>query len=102
MVKQQIAFYGSTPAYRGVLEHHGWGDLQDELNAMSKRGEWRAMGDLITDDILDAFAVSGEPHRAGAAIRERYGHIADRVSFYTKPEGHGPEVMAEMIRGVRG
>jgi probable F420-dependent oxidoreductase len=101
VVKQQIAFYGSTPAYRSVLEHHGWGDLQDELNAMSKRGEWTAMGDLITDEILDAFAVSGEPYQAGAGIKERYGHIADRVSFYTKPDGYAPEVMAEMIRGVR-
>jgi hypothetical protein len=68
---------------------------------MSKRGEWRAMGDLIGDDILDAFAVVGEPYQAGAAIRQRYGHIADRVSFYTKPDGHGPEVMAKMIEGVR-
>src|SRR5450631_4820338 len=60
-VKQQIAFYGSTPAYRGVLELHGWGDLQEELNAASKRGEWKEMGDLITDDILEAFAVVAEP-----------------------------------------
>ena len=43
--RQQIAFYGSTPAYRGVLELHGWGDLQDELNALSKQGEWEEMGD---------------------------------------------------------
>ena len=28
-VRKQIAFYGSTPAYRGVLEIHGWGGLQD-------------------------------------------------------------------------
>ena len=43
--RQQIAFYGSTPAYRPVLELHGWGDLQDELNALSKQGEWVEMGD---------------------------------------------------------
>ena len=101
-VRQQIAFYGSTPAYRGVLDHHGWGDLQTELHAMSKRGEWLAMADLIDDEILDAFAVVAPPYRAGVAIRERYGHIADRVSFYTKPDGHGPAVMAELIRGVKG
>jgi probable F420-dependent oxidoreductase len=101
-VKQQIAFYGSTPAYRGVLEHHGWGGLQDELNAMSKRGEWREMANVIDDAVLDAFAVVGEPYEAGAGIRERYGDIADRVSFYTKPDGHGPEVMTEMMRGLRG
>ena len=48
--KQQIAFYGSTPAYRGVLELHGWGDLQTELNRLSKQGEWVTMGELIDDD----------------------------------------------------
>ena len=63
-VREQIAFYGSTPAYRSVLELHGWGDLQTELNTLSKRGEWVKMGELIDDDVLDAFAVVG-PHRAG-------------------------------------
>ena len=52
-VQQQIAFYGSTPAYRGVLELHGWGDLQPELNALSKQGEWVKMGELIDDDVLE-------------------------------------------------
>jgi alkanesulfonate monooxygenase SsuD/methylene tetrahydromethanopterin reductase-like flavin-dependent oxidoreductase (luciferase family) len=59
--RQQIAFYGSTPAYRGVLDIHGWGGLQDELNTLSKQGKWVEMGSLITDEILDAFAVVGEP-----------------------------------------
>ena len=52
-VRQQIAFYGSTPAYRPVLELHGWGDLQTELNTLSKRGEWVKMGELIDDSVLD-------------------------------------------------
>ena len=60
-VRQQIAFYGSTPAYRPVLELHGWGDLQAELNTLSKRGEWVKMGELIDDDVLAAFAVVAEP-----------------------------------------
>ena len=79
---QQIAFYGSTPAYRGVLELHGWGDLQDELNRLSKQGEWVEMGRLIDDDILDAFAVVGEPERIPALMLARYGDLLDRVSFY--------------------
>ena len=57
--RQQIAFYGSTPAYRPVLDLHGWGDLQDELNSLSKQGEWVKMGDLIDDEILTTFAVDG-------------------------------------------
>ena len=56
-VRSQIAFYGSTPAYRGVLELHGWGDLQTELNTLSKRGEWVQMAGLIDDDVLNTFAV---------------------------------------------
>ena len=56
-VQGQIAFYGSTPAYRKVLELHGWGDLQDELNRMSKEGRWAEMGDLIDDEMLETFAV---------------------------------------------
>jgi probable F420-dependent oxidoreductase len=80
--RQQIAFYGSTPAYRPVLELHGWGEVGDELNAMSKRGEWVEMGDLITDDMLDAFAVVAEPDRLADAVHARWGDVSDRVSFY--------------------
>src|SRR4029077_2425820 len=56
-VKAQLAFYASTPAYRPVLDLHGWGDLFSDLNRLSKRGEWVQMADLIPDDMLDAFAV---------------------------------------------
>ena len=80
--RRRIAFYGSTPAYRGVLELHGWGDLQTELNVMSKRGEWDAMGNLIDDEILEAFAVSGVPEALPALIRGRVGDVVDRVNLH--------------------
>jgi probable F420-dependent oxidoreductase len=79
-VKQQIAFYGSTPAYRPVLEMHGWGDLQDELNARTKRGEWDNAG-LITDEMVDAFAVVGKPEDAIAEVKRRYGDVCTRVTL---------------------
>ncbi|HEX4868712.1 MAG TPA: LLM class F420-dependent oxidoreductase [Acidimicrobiales bacterium] len=84
--KQQIAFYGSTPAYRGVLELHGWGGLQEDLNRMSKEGKWQEMGELITDDILDTFAVVAEPEKLAAGIKARYGDIVQRLSFYAPYE----------------
>ena len=80
--RQQIAFYGSTPAYRGVLEHHGWGDAQTELNRLSKRGQWIEMGNVIDDDMLDAFAVVAEPHEVPGRIAERFGGTLDRLQFY--------------------
>ncbi len=76
---KQVAFYGSTPAYRGVLEIHGWGDLQAELNALSKRGEWDAMGERITDDILEEFAVVAEPAKVAGALKARFGGLVDRM-----------------------
>jgi probable F420-dependent oxidoreductase len=78
-ITRQLAFYGSTPAYRGVLELHGWGELQTELNALSKRGEWAAMGERITDEMLEQFAIVAEPHRVASALKARLGGFVDRV-----------------------
>ena len=78
--KKRIAFYGSTPAYKGVLDAIGVGELQGELNAMSKQGRWDEMGTLITDEILDAFGVVGEPAEIAPQMLERYGAFTDRTS----------------------
>jgi probable F420-dependent oxidoreductase len=98
--KQQIAFYGSTPAYRGVLELHGWGDLQGELNRLSKQGEWVQMGELVDDEILGTFAVSGEPEEIPTKLLDRYGDVVDRVSFYA-PYKSDPERWARVVQGFK-
>lgn len=77
--RKQIAFYGSTPAYRKVLEMHGWGGLQDELRRLSLRGDWDAMGSLIDDEILDAFAVVAPIDALAAKLRSRCDGAIDRV-----------------------
>ena len=74
-----IAFYGSTPAYRGVLDHHGWGALGDELHALSRRGDWAAMPALIDDEVVHAFAVVGAPADVAAEVHRRFGGLVDRV-----------------------
>lgn len=79
----QLAFYGSTPAYRGVLEAHGWGELHEALHAASLRGEWDRMPAMIDDEVLATFAVVAEPDRVGAEVRARYAGLVDRVSFAT-------------------
>ncbi len=80
-VRERIAFYSSTPAYRTVLESHGWGELQPELNLLSKQGRWVEMGELISDEMLDTFAVVGEPERIVPMIRERFAGLVDRVTL---------------------
>src|SRR4029079_4212020 len=88
--RRQIAFYGSTPAYRPVLELHGWGALGEELNTLSKEGKWQEMGELITDEILHTFAVVAEPEKLAAGLSERYGDVVQRLSFYA-PYKSDPE-----------
>ena len=99
-VKQQIAFYGSTPAYRPVLELHGWGDLQDELLAMTKRGEWDRMGELISDEVLHAFAVVGTPEAAIAELKRRYGDVCTRITL-TLPEDRDHERWSRLFGALR-
>ncbi|MHB1717426.1 MAG: LLM class F420-dependent oxidoreductase [Acidimicrobiales bacterium] len=99
-VRAQLAFYGSTPAYRPVLELHGWGDLQTELNTLSKRGAWAEMADLIDDDMLQAFAVVAELDAIPGAVLARFGDIVDRFSFYA-PYDLDPEQWAAVVAGFK-
>ena len=98
--RQQIAFYGSTPAYKGVLDIHGWGGLQDELNTLSKQGKWVEMGNLITDDIMNTFAVVGEPEKIAPELHRRYGDVISRISFYA-PYKSDPSRWKPVIEAIK-
>jgi len=98
--RQQIAFYGSTPAYRGVLDIHGWGGLQDELNTLSKQGKWVEMSGLIDDEILNTFAVVGEPEQIAPELTRRYGDVIQRISFYA-PYKSDPERWRKVLADLR-
>jgi probable F420-dependent oxidoreductase len=98
--RQQIAFYGSTPAYKGVLDLHGWGGLQDELNSLSKQGKWVEMGNLIDDEILNTFAVVGEPERVAPELHRRYGDVIQRISFYA-PYKTDPDRWAKVLADLK-
>ena len=85
-----------------MLELHGWGGLQDDLNKMSKEGKWQEMGELITDEILHTFAVVAEPEKLAAGLDERYGDIVQRLSFYA-PYTSDPErwrAVMEQLKAV--
>lgn len=77
-VRQQIAFYASTPSYRRVLDAHGW-DFGPALGALAARGRWERMADLIPDEVVAEIAVEAPVDRLGSAIRARYEGLADRV-----------------------
>ena len=91
-----LAFYGSTPAYRPVLDAHGWGDLQPELNAMCKQGRWQEMSALIDDEVLHTIAACGTPAEVAAHVRDRVDGVSDRVCLY-QPGPIAAEALAEIV-----
>ncbi|MEE8313047.1 MAG: LLM class F420-dependent oxidoreductase [Myxococcota bacterium] len=98
-IAQQLAFYGSTPAYRPVLDMHGWGDVQEELNVLSKRGEWVKMATLMTDEMLEKFAIIGKPEEIAPKLKARYGDLFDRVACTAPFED--PAARREFIETLR-
>jgi probable F420-dependent oxidoreductase len=82
MVREQIAFYASTPTYRVVLERHGWQDVGEQLSRLAAAKRWSEMGALIGDDMLEVFAVEAPLDRIGRAIRARYDGVLDRIFVY--------------------
>jgi probable F420-dependent oxidoreductase len=98
--KEQIAFYASTPAYRGVLDLHGFADLQPELTRMTKEGAWSQIADLVPDELLELIAVVGDPATVGREVIERWGDLLDRVTLYA-PYHCDPVAMAETVAAVR-
>lgn len=81
-VRQQLSFYMSTPAYKNVLAVHGWEGVSDQLGQLARVGQWEAMEQLITDEMLDAFAVTGRWVELPKIVLARYGDLLDRVSYY--------------------
>jgi len=99
--RKQIAFYGSTPAYRKVLELHGWGELHTELHRLSRAGEWDAMGSLIDDGILEAFAVVAPLDEVADKIRDRCDGVIDRV-LVGFPSSVPEDTVCAVLQELRG
>ncbi len=97
---RQIAFYGSTPTYLPVLELHGWGAKQEELNGAIRRGDWAALGGIITEEMVREFAVVGTPEQVAAQLVARYGDVVARLGFYT-PYEVAPELWSRLYAALR-
>jgi probable F420-dependent oxidoreductase len=81
--RAQISFYASTPSYRPVMDLHGWSDVAEKLSAHASKGEWMEMPMLITDEMLNEFAVVTEEDKLADELKKRYDGIAERLTLYT-------------------
>lgn len=98
-MRSTIAFYGSTPAYRPVLDHHGWSALGEELHRLSRAGAWQQMGEIVDDDVLHTFAVIDDVDTVATGIAARYGGLVDRLQLgMPTSEPGGEALVAALLR----
>jgi len=81
-IREQISFYASTPPYRPVFDLEGWGEVADRLKGLASRGEWNKMPNLITNEMLEQFAVRGTWAELPDKVLKKYDGLLDRVSYY--------------------
>ncbi|ADP83167.1 TIGR03617 family F420-dependent LLM class oxidoreductase [Pseudofrankia inefficax] len=99
-MRAQISFYGSTPAYRAVLELHGWGDLGTELTALSKQNRWTEMAALVDDEVVETFGIVAAPDDLPARVAQRYGDLATRLTL-NPPASFTAEQTGAMIAAIQ-
>lgn len=99
-VRALLGFYGSTPAYRRVLEMEGRADLQGELAGVVRQGNWAALGELVGDALVDSLAICGTPAECAERIRDKVGDVADRVALFT-PAPPSDAALGELVRLLR-
>jgi probable F420-dependent oxidoreductase len=94
-----IGFYASTPAYRPVLDHEGFGDLQTLAQSMTREGRWDELSSVVPDELLGLVAVRGTPDEVAATISRRYAAHASRVCVYT-PYEPADGLLAELVAAI--
>jgi probable F420-dependent oxidoreductase len=101
-VRQRIAFYASTRTYQGVMDLHGWTEAAERLRKLSIEGKWEAMGPVITDAMLEEFAVSAPYAEVPARLQARYAGLADRLMLYLPYPGGAPEAFWQAVAALKG
>jgi probable F420-dependent oxidoreductase len=99
-VKALLGFYGSTPAYRRVLEIEGRGDLQGTLSTLVRLGQWTELADQLPEELVDLLAICGTPQQCAERLRAKVGDVADRVALFM-PVEPGDAALAELVRLLR-
>jgi hypothetical protein len=98
--RSTISFYGSTPAYRPVLEHHGWGALGEELTALSKQGRWEEMATIVDDEVVDTFYAVGSVDEVATMLATRFGDVVDRLQVVVSARDDTGDGLVAAVRAA--
>ena len=101
-IRARVAFYASTPAYLAAFETEGYGEVARTLQGHARGQRWDKMPGLVTDEMLDAYAVIGTYDEIAARLHARYGHLATSLEFAIPPSAAGDDAMLrELIDSLR-
>ena len=79
--RTMISFYGSTPAYAAIFEHHGFEGITSKLRELQKAGQFKEMPAVITDEMLDCYCVSASFDELGGVLYDRYKDISPKAKI---------------------
>ena len=96
-VRARVAFYASTPAYVSVFESEGWGDVARRLQSLSRAQRWEEMAGLVSDEMLDTYAVIGTYDEIAGKLQARFGGLATALQFAIPLAGARDEAV---LRGL--
>ena len=94
-----LGFYASTPAYRPVLDHEGFGDIQPVAQQLTREGRWDELSAIVPDELLGLVAVRGTPDEVAATIARRYGTRSRRVAVYL-PYAGAEAVWTDLVAAI--
>jgi len=80
--RARMAFYGSTPTYRPMLDVLGYADVADRLHQLVRERRMEELGGQIPDEVVKAVVLRGSYEEIGYALRARYDGLLDRVASY--------------------
>jgi probable F420-dependent oxidoreductase len=101
-LRERIALYASTPDYKKLLEMHGWGDMLGTFIDMARQGKWSEMGELVTDEMLDQYAIVGTPDEVPGKLEARFGGITRRVQLDDEWfDGLGDDDIRSLVKNIQ-
>jgi probable F420-dependent oxidoreductase len=96
--RHRIGFYSSTPAYKEMLDLHGWGDVHTETRRMTREGRWDDLGTVISDEMVDTYTVRGEPKDIAPKIKQRFSDFVDVIQCNLELEDE--DVQYEIVKSI--
>jgi alkanesulfonate monooxygenase SsuD/methylene tetrahydromethanopterin reductase-like flavin-dependent oxidoreductase (luciferase family) len=84
--RSQIAFYGSTRNYAFQFDDLGFDGTSARLNERLKAGDVAGMAGLITDEMLEHYAVVARWDDMADTLVTRYSGLAARLVMYLAQE----------------